>query len=145
MERGQTARWRLFYGEARADANGGWSAVRSASGCAQVGSAHVAPAWALRGSPYFLVDVALGRASVAGREVLIEAAFSVQRLTGFAPSGAPAYETSTEQRILWGPAEGSARVPILIATVKEADEFRVRELLLKFHAGVPGSVPPIEY
>jgi formylglycine-generating enzyme required for sulfatase activity len=145
MERGQTARWRLFYGEARADANGGWSAVRSASGCAQVRSAHAAPAWAFRGSPYFLVDVALERASVSGREVLIAARFSVQRLTGFAPSGAPAYETSTEERILGVPAEGSAVVPIFIATAKEADEFRVRELLLRFHAGAAGSTPPVEY
>ena len=145
LERGQTARWRLFYGEARADANSGWSAIRSSSGCAQVGSEHAAATWTLRGSPYFLVDVALGPASVSGREVVIEAAFSVQRLTGFEQEGAPAYEATTEKRTLRVPEGSSAVVPILVATQRETDEFRVRELLLKFRAGAAGSGPPVEY
>ncbi len=145
LEKGQAARWRVFYGEARADADSGWSAIRSSSGCAQVGSEDAATTWTLRGSPYFLVDVAQGQASVSGREVLIEAVFSVQRLTGFAQSGAPAYETRTEKRTLRVPQGGSAVVPILVATEKETDEFRVRELLLKFRASAAGSRPPVKY
>lgn len=145
LGRGQTARWRLFYGEARADSNFGWSAIRSSSGCAQAALEHAATTWALRGSPHFLVDVALGPASVSGREVLIEAAFSVQRLTGFAQGGAPTYETRTEKRTLRVPEGTSAVVPILVASEKEIDEFRVRELLLKFRANALASRPPLEY
>jgi len=145
LEKSQTARWRVFYGEARADANSGWSAIRSSSGCAQAGTEHAATTWTLRGSPYFLVDIVVGQASVSDREVLIEAAFSVQRLTGFAQGGAPAYETRTEKRTLRVPEGGSAVVPILVASAKETDEFRVRELLLKFRASATGSKPPVEY
>ena len=145
LKRAQTARWRLFYGEARADSSSGWSAIRSSSGCAQAGTGPAATAWTLRGSPYFLVDVAVGQASVSGHEVLIEAAFSVQKLTGFAPGGAPAYETRTEKRTLRVPEGSSAVIPILIASQKETDEFRVRELLLKFRASAEGSRPPVEY
>jgi formylglycine-generating enzyme required for sulfatase activity len=145
LEKGQTARWRVFYGEARADSDSGWSAIRSSSGCTQVASEHATTTWSLRGSPYFLLDVALGQATVSGREVLIEAAFSIQRLTGFAQSGAPAYETRTEERNLRVPEGGSAVVPILVATEKETDEFRVRELLLKFRASAAGSRPPVKY
>jgi formylglycine-generating enzyme required for sulfatase activity len=145
LEKGHTARWRVFYGEARADSDSGWSAIRSSSRCTQVGSEHAATTWTLRGSPYFLVDVALGQASVSGREVLIEAAFSIQRLTGFAQGEAPAYETTTEKRNLRVPEGGSAVVPILVATEKEKDEFRVRELLLKFRASAAGSRPPVKY
>src|SRR5436309_7296351 len=76
LESSQTIRWRLFYGEARADSSSGWSAIRSSSGCAQGGTEHAATTWTLRGSPYLLVDVTLGKASVSGREVLFEAAFS---------------------------------------------------------------------
>ena len=145
LEKGETARWRLFYGEARADSGSGWSAIRSSSGCAQAGAARAPTTWTLRGSPYFLVDVTLGPASVSGSEVLVEAAFSVRRLTGFAQGGAPAYETTTEKRTLRVPEGGSAVVPILIASGKETDEFRVRELLLKFRAAGAGSRPPVEY
>jgi formylglycine-generating enzyme required for sulfatase activity len=145
LEKGQTARWRVFYGEARADSNSGWSAIRSSSGCAQLGTGHAATTWTLRGSPYFLVDVALGQAGVSGREVLIEAAFSVQRLTGFAQDGTPTYETRTEKRTLRVPEGSSAAVPILVASQRETDEFRVRELLLKFRASTAGSRPPVAY
>jgi len=145
LKKGETASWRLFYGEVRGDPNSGWSAIRSSSGCAQVETAHAATTWTVRGSPYFLVDVALGPASVSGREVLIEAAFSVQRLTGFAQGGAPAYETTTEKRTLRVPEGGSSVVPILVAREKERDEFRVRELLLKFRASASGGRPPVEY
>src|SRR5437867_859202 len=96
VKKGQTARWRLFYGEARADSGSGWSAMRSSSGCAQAGAELAGATWTLRGSPYFLVDVAVGQASASGREIVIDAAFSVQRLTGFAPGGAAVYETRTE-------------------------------------------------
>lgn len=145
LEKGQTARWRVFYGEARADSDSGWSAIRSSSGCAQVGSEHAATAWTLRGSPYFLVDVALGQASVSGREILIDAAFSIQRLTGFAQGVVPDYETRTEKRTLRVPEGSSAVVPILVASQRETDEFRVRELLLKFRASAAGSRPPVAY
>ncbi len=141
----QTARWRLFYGEARSDSGSGWSAIRSSSGCAQAGAENAAMTSTLRGSPYFLVDVAAGQASVSGREVLIEAEFSIQKLAGFDQGGAPAYETSTMKRTLRVPEGSSAVVPILVASQKETDEFRVRELLLKFRASAEGSRPPVEY
>jgi len=145
LGKGETARWRLSYGEARADSSSGWAAVRASSGCAQAGTERAATAWASRGSPYVLVDVALGKASVSGREVLFDAAFSVQRLTGFTQGGAPAYETRTEKRTVRVPEGGNAVVPILAASQKETDEFRVRELFLKFRASVAGTRPPVEY
>ena len=145
-EPGQAARWRLFYGEARDDASGGWTAVRTSSGCAQVRSTHRGkPPWSWRGAPYLLVDVTLGNVGLTGREVHAEAELSLRRLTGFSPGGAPVYETTAQQRILALPADGSAVIPILIATAKEADEFRVRELLLRFQADVAGSAPAAEY
>ena len=137
LEKGQKAHWQLFYGEARADSSSGWSAIRSSSGCAQ--------AVALRGSPYFRVDVAIERAIVSGHEVLIEAALSVQRLTGFAEGGAPSYETRTEKRSFRVPEGGSTVFSILVASEKETDEFRVRELLLRFRASAIGSRPPVQY
>ncbi len=145
LERGRTTRWRVFYGEARADSNSGWAAIRSGSGCAPAGSEGAAATWTLRGSPYFLVDVVLGQTTVSGGEVLIEAAFAVQRLTGFANGGAPTYETKTEKRTLRVPEGNSAVIPILVASQKETDEFRVRELILKFRASASGSRPPAEY
>jgi formylglycine-generating enzyme required for sulfatase activity len=145
LKKGETARWRVFYGEARADSGSGWTAIRSSSGCAQAGTGSAATTWTLRGSPYFLVDVAVGQASISGREVLMEAAFSVQRLTGFAQDGAAVYETRTEKRTVRVPDGGSAVVPILVASGKETDEFRVSELLLKFRASASGSRPPVEY
>ena len=145
LEGGQTARWRLFYGEAHNDPGSGWSAIRSSSGCAQAASEHAATTWALRGSPYFLVDVALGQTGVLGREGRIEAAFSVRKLTGYAQGGAPAYETRTEKRTLRVPEGTSVVVPIVVASEKETDEFRVRELLLKFRARAAGSRPPLGY
>jgi sulfatase modifying factor 1 len=145
LEKGQTAHWLLFYGEARADSTTGWSAVRSSSGCAQSGPKPAATVWTLRGFPYFLVDVVMGPASVSGSEILIEAAFSVQRLTGFAPGGAPEYGTRNEKRTIRVPEGDSAVVPILVASGKETDEFRMRELILKFRASATGSRPPVEY
>jgi formylglycine-generating enzyme required for sulfatase activity len=145
LHKGQRAHWRIFFGEARADAASGWSAIRPSSGCAPMGAEGAVPTWTLRGSPYFLVDVAVGQASVSGREVLLEAAFSVQSLTGFGQGGAPAYETRTEERTLRVLDGGSAVVPILIASQRETDEFGVRELLLKFRASAAGSRPKVEY
>jgi formylglycine-generating enzyme required for sulfatase activity len=92
-----------------------------------------------------VADVALGHARVSGREVLIEAAFSIQRLTGFADSGAPIYDTRTEKRTLRVLEGSSAAIPVLVANRKETDEFRVRELFLKFRARAGGSSPPVEY
>jgi len=145
LEKGQTARWRVFYGEARPDSDSGWSAIRSSSGCTQVGSEHAATKWTLRGSPYFIVDMALGQANLSDPEVLIEAAFSIQRLTGFAQGGIPDYESKTEKRTLRVPEGSSAVVPILVASQRETDEFRVSELLLKFRASAAGSRPPVAY
>ena len=145
LEKGQTTRWRVFYGEARADSSSGWAAIRSGSGCAQVGSERAAVMGTLRGSPYFSVDVALGQTTVSGRQILIQAAFSLQKLTGFAKDGTPAYETRTEKRTLRVPEGSNAVIPVLVANRKETDEFRVRELLLKFRAGAPGSRLPVEY
>jgi formylglycine-generating enzyme required for sulfatase activity len=145
LEKNRTAHWRVFFGEARADADSGWSAIRPSSGCAQAGADRSVAPWTLRGSPYFLVDVAVGKAGVSGREVLIEAALSVQRLTGFAQGGAPEYETRTETRSLRVPEGGSAVVPVLIASPRETDELGVRELLLKFRASALGSRPKVEY
>src|SRR5262245_51545324 len=88
LQKEQSTRWRLFYGEARADSVSGWSAIRSSSGCRPSGTEPAATTWALTGSPYFLVDVTVGQASVSGREILMEAEFSIQRLTGFAQDGA---------------------------------------------------------
>src|SRR5262245_16923657 len=145
LQKGQGARWRLLHGEARADSASGWSAIRPSSGCRQSGTGPAQSAWGLTGSPYIVVDVALGQATVSGPEVVMEAEFSIQRLSGFAPDGAPTYETSTEKRTVRVPEGGSAVVPILIASAKETDEFRVRELLLKFRARVSGSGSPVEY
>jgi hypothetical protein len=139
LERNQTTQWRVFFGEVRADANSGWSAIRPSSGCAQATAERAAATWTLRGSPYFLVDVAVGKAGVSGREVLIEAALSIQKLTSFAQGGAPVYEMSAEKRTLRVPEGGSAVVPILIASPREVDELGVRELLLKFRASAVGS------
>ena len=145
LRKGQDAGWRLFYGEARADSASGWSAIRSSSGCRPSGAEPAGMTWGLTGSPYFIVDLSLGPASVSGREILMEATFSIQKLTGFAPDGAPTYEQSLEKRTVRVPEGSSAVVPILIASAKEVDEFRVRELLLKFGAHVPGSGPAVQY
>jgi formylglycine-generating enzyme required for sulfatase activity len=145
LEKNQTAHWRVFFGEVRGDTGSGWSAIRPSSGCAQVGADHEPATWTLRGSPYFLVDIAVGKAAASGREVLIEAGLSVQKLTGFAPGGAPVYETSTEKRTLRVPEGGSGVVPILIASPREVDELGVRELLLKFRASALGARPKVEY
>ena len=145
LEKGRTGRWRVFYGEARADSDSGWSAIRSSSGCTQVSSEHAATAWTLRGSPYFLVDMTLKQATVSGREVAIGAAFSIQRLTGFAQGGAPAYDRRTETRTFRVPEGDSAVVPILVASARETEVFRVRELLLKFRVSAPGSKAPVQY
>src|SRR5206468_11110427 len=99
-------------------------AIGSSSGCAAVGSEHAATRWTRRGFPYFLVDVTLGQVKVPGREIHIEAAFSVRTLTGFAQGGAPVYETRTEKRTLRVPEGDSAVVPILVASQRETDQFR---------------------
>jgi formylglycine-generating enzyme required for sulfatase activity len=145
LDGGAAVHWRLFYGEARVDPGAEWSALRSSSGCAQAEPGQAAPAWIVRGSPYFLVDVALVQAGVAEREVVVEAVFSTRKLTGFGPDGAPAYLASSGKRTLRIPEENSAVVPILIAAERESEEFRIRELLLRFSAGGVGSLRPVEY
>src|SRR5262245_8784494 len=145
LKKGHDARWRLFYGEARADAAAGWSALRSASGCRSAEAGPAAMSWGLGGSPYFVVDVTLEKASVSAREILLQATFETRNLTGCDNEGAASYGQSVEKRTVRVPEGGSAVVPILIASDRETDEFRVRELLLKFHARVPGTGPPAEY
>src|SRR5262245_14681159 len=145
LQKGQEAHWRLFYGEARADSASGWSAIRPSSGCGPSGSEAAAKAWLLTGAPYFLTDVTLGQASVAGSEILLDATLSMQTLTGFGPDGAPAYEAKTEQRTVRVPDGGSAVVPILVASARETDEFQVRELLVKFRARPAAGGSPVEY
>ena len=48
---GNAQRWRVFYGEARAQGDAGWEALRSASGCAAITSESSSGPWTLRGSP----------------------------------------------------------------------------------------------
>jgi formylglycine-generating enzyme required for sulfatase activity len=141
----RTAHWLVFFGEAHADSNSGWAAIRAGSGCAPAGSEPDAAKWTLRGFPYFLVDVSLGQARVAGREILLEGAFSVRKRTGFSQAGVPAHEQRTEKRTLRVPEGGSAVVPILAANEKETEQFGVRELILRFRAGTAGSRAPAEY
>jgi len=92
-----------------------------------------------------LLGVTLREITRSQREVLLEVALSLRRLTGFASNGTPAYETRTETRTLRVPEGSSAALPVLIASEKETEEFRVRELLLKFRAGATRSQPPVEY
>jgi formylglycine-generating enzyme required for sulfatase activity len=99
----------------------------------------------LRGSPYIVAEVALGQTTFSEREILIEAAFSIQRLKGFEKTGAPVYDTKTEKRTLRVPEGDSAIIPILVANQKETDQFQVRELLLKLRASATRSGVPVEY
>lgn len=145
LAKGGETHWSLFYGEARADSASGWSAIRSSSGCRTAAADPAAAAWGLTGVPYFVVDIALGPASVAGSEILMDATFSVRKLTGFSRDGVPTYEPGTEKRTLHVPEGSNAVVPILVANPKESDEFRVRELLLKFRARAAGAGPRMEY
>jgi formylglycine-generating enzyme required for sulfatase activity len=138
-------RWRVFYGEVRADSGAGWEAMRPRSGCAAIASERSPNPWILRGSPYLLVDVALKPAATSEREVRLEASLTASRLTGFAKTGTPAYEVKTEKRTLRIPAGGSAVVPILAASRKEAEALGVRELLLRFRAAESGSGRRSEY
>jgi sulfatase modifying factor 1 len=146
------ARWRLFYGEARADSASGWAAIRSSSGCrlsapeiATSAPKNDASSWGLSGTPYLVVDLAIAKASVSGAEVILDATIVTRKLTGFGPEGAPAYESATGTRTIRVTGDTSAVVPVLIASSKETDEFRVRELLLKLNARVPGSSPAVQY
>jgi formylglycine-generating enzyme len=139
------SRWRVFYGEARAHADAGWEAMRSRSGCAAVASEPSPSPWTLRGSPYLSVDVALEASATTEREVTLEASLTLRRLTGFAKAGTPTYEERIEKRTLRVPTGDSAVVPVLVASQKEIDEFRVRELLLRFRTIDPDSRPQAEY
>jgi formylglycine-generating enzyme required for sulfatase activity len=146
VDGGGGRRWRVFYGEVRADAGStGWAALRPGSGCAEVASESAPDPWALRGSPYLLVDVELGPAATSHREVRLEVSLTIRRLTGFAKAGAPAYERRSERRTLRVPEGDSAVIPVLVASPMEVDEFRVRELLLRFTASDPRARPQTEY
>ena len=142
---GHGARFGLVYGEARADSASGWTALRTSSACRSGGAASVAKTSGLAGFPYLVVDLAVEKATLSGREILLEATLATKRLTGFAPEGVPTYAESTEKRTLRVPEGKSAVVPILIANAKETDEFRVRELLVKIRAFAPASAPRAEY
>jgi hypothetical protein len=145
LQGGNASRWRVFYGEARAHAEAGWEAMRPRSGCAAITSEPAPDPWTLRGSPYLLVDVTLEASATSEREVILETSMAFRRLTGFAKAGTPTYEERTEKRTLRVPAGDSAVIPVLIASQKEIDEFRVRELLLRFRALDSGSRPQTEY
>jgi len=143
---GQAARrWRVFYGEAVADSGASWVALRTPSGCAAVISERPSNPWTLRGSPYLLVDVALTPMASSDRVVRLAANLTIRRLTGFTKTGRPTYGKRSEKRTLWVPAGGSAVIPILIASRKETDEFRVRELLLRVRATDPAMRPRTDY
>ena len=145
LEPGRTARWRVLYGEVHSDAAAGWAGIRSGARCEQLGSDLHAVANTMRGSPFFSTEVELAQPRASGRELHIDAALTVQRLTGFSKDGTPTYDTKTEKRVLRVPEGSSSVLPILAANQKERDEFQVRELILKFRAGVAGSHPPVEY
>ena len=138
-------RWRVFYGEARAGADASWEGLRPSSGCAAIASESAPSPWTLRGSPYLLADLAVAAGTASEHGVALSISLTLRRLTGFAKTGAPIYEERTEKRTLQVMARDRAVVPILVATEKETDQFRVRELLLKFRASAAGSMPPVEY
>src|SRR5262249_5063709 len=69
---------------------------------------------------------------------------TLRRLTGF-EGDRPKYETRTERRTLRVPEGRNAVVPILSASDREIDQFRVRELILRFQAAALGSKPAVEY
>ena len=144
FQTGETIRWSVLYGEVLSDPSSDWKAIRSRSGCA-AGSDRESPEWSLRGHPYLLVDVELGRVRVSDRVVVIDAAISSRKLTDFSDDGAPVYETQIEKRTLRVPEGGGMAIPTLIASPRERDEFQVLELLLKFQATQLGSEPPTEY
>jgi sulfatase modifying factor 1 len=133
VDDGGTRRWRAFYGEVHAHGTD-WAAIRARSGCAAVAPEGAPDPWVLRGSPYLLVDVELGPAAASEREVRLEMSLTTRRLTGFAKAGAPTYERRSERRTLRLSKDGSVTVPILVASPREIDEFRVRELLFRFRA-----------
>jgi sulfatase modifying factor 1 len=145
VKAGGGARFSISYGEAR-PAGSGWAALRTSSACrtAEAPSAAAAPG-GLTGSPYLVVELAVEKATVSGREVLLESTLSTRKLTGFSPEGAPTYEPGAEKRTIRVPEDKCAVVPILIASAAETDEFRVRELLVKVRARASGSAPPAEY
>jgi formylglycine-generating enzyme required for sulfatase activity len=138
-------RWRLFYGEARADPTATWAPMRPGSGCWLAASDGAPSPWTLRGSPYVLVDVALDPIATSANEASLQASLTIRRLTAFNQDGKPAYEQRTEQRTLRVPTAGSAVIPILVASRQETEAFGVRELLLRFRSAVPGAGTRTEY
>src|SRR5215813_9795575 len=128
LQEGKANHWRVFYGEARVHANSGWEALRPSSGCTAVAFASVPDPWTLRGSPYLLMDVALAASAASEHEVTLEALLTLRKLTGFAQACLSNYAEHTEKRILRVSAGDSTVVPVMAASQKEIDEFRVREL-----------------
>jgi formylglycine-generating enzyme required for sulfatase activity len=145
VDGGRARHWRVFYGEVRPGPDAGWTAIRARSGCAPVASDEDPGPWTLGGSPYLLVDVGLAGGTGAAGDVRLEASLTTRRLTGFSGNGTPAYARTTETRTLRVPEGGSAVVPVLVASAREADAFRVRELLLRFRAADLASRPRAEY
>jgi sulfatase modifying factor 1 len=142
---GETARWRVSYGEARGDSGSGASVIRSSGACAPADSQKPTTSGTATGIPFFLADVAVTPVRSLGRESVIEAALSFRRLTGVATGGGPVYDSRTQNRTLRVPQGTSAVVPVLVATEQEAADLGVRELLLEFRASASGSTPPVEY
>ena len=144
VEKGGAARWRVVYGEARSVPDAGWTAIRARSSCGEATSGNEPGPAEFRGAPYLLVDVALSPTETADGELRIEASLATRRLTGFA-GGAPSYQQETEKRVLRVPAGGSASFPLLIASQREKDEFRLRELLFRVRARELGAGPRVDY
>jgi formylglycine-generating enzyme required for sulfatase activity len=92
-----------------------------------------------------MVDVALSPADVAGGELRLDVSLETRKLARFAGNGAAVYERSTERRALRVLPGGNSVVPVLIASQREEDEFRVQELLLRFRARSLGEGPRAEY
>ncbi len=140
----RATRWRVFYGEVREDPVASWIAIRARSGCAKITSEREPAPWILRGSPYLVVDVSLTGAAAPDRELRLEVALVIRKVSGF-ERGAPRYGERVEKRTLHLPTAGSATIPLLIAGPREVEEFRVRELLLRVRASDLSSSPEAEY
>lgn len=141
---GEAKRWRIAYGEVRPGGDGGWDAMRPRSACVAVPSERAPDPWTLRGSPYLILEPVLRPAPVPGGGVRLEAALTIEQLSGF-DAGTAKYDRRTETRTLHVPADDDVLIPISIAGPREAEAFGVRELLLRVRAVRLGVRQPVAY
>jgi formylglycine-generating enzyme required for sulfatase activity len=134
---------RIFYGEAKAVAGGGWEPVRPQSGCGLVTSDRAAKPWTVRGSPYLIVNITLQPDVASENEIQLRASLTTRKLSTFTADGKPAYEERSESRTLQVHSGSSVVIPILVASPSETEAFGVRELLLKFR--VADFRPRVDY